>query len=311
MDTGRSLDRAHTPAATLPPLLAGRSAPMQALVRAVDDLAHAEVNLLLQGEEGTGKRALAGAIHARSPRAAGPFLEVPLGELGEAEARRELFDEEGAGRRATSLPAATLYVGSIEALGPELQRRLLLALNSPGGWSRVRIVSGANTPLEEMVRMGRFRRDLFFRLGVVRVTIPPLRERCEDVPVVAERVVETWCAARGRPVVRLGRAVLAELADDVWPGNARELEGILVRTLEAGGDDELRVERLRAILGRRSRQRPTPDVFPLRQLERDYIAAVLVGCNWNQSLAARRLGIGRNTLLRKIKAFGLVKAHAA
>jgi DNA-binding NtrC family response regulator len=284
---------------------------MQALERAADDLARADVNLLLQGEAGTGKRLLAEAIHVRSPQAGRAFAEVVLDGCTEMQARRELFGEEGAGRRVVGLPAATLYLGSIELLGPDLQRRLVLALNSPGPWSSVRIISGANVPLEEMVRLGRFRRDLFFRLGVVRVTIPPLRERGEDVVVIARRVVGSLAERAGRPSAGIDRGALAELRGDVWPGNARELVHVLERLYLLSRGGEIRIEHVRAVLGRRSRQHPAPDVFPLRDLERDYIASVLAGCNWNQSLAARRLGIGRNTLLRKIKVFGLGKARAA
>ena len=176
--------------ATLPAWLAGRSAPMRALERAASDLGHAEVNLLLQGENGTGKLALAEAIHAQSPRAAGPFIVVPVAKCTEAETRQALFGDDGPSTVASEPPGVTLYIDGVEGLTADLQRQLLLALNSAGVWSGVRVISGAHAPLEEAVRLGRFRRDLFFRVGVVRVSIPPLRERREDIPLIAKRIVE-------------------------------------------------------------------------------------------------------------------------
>lgn len=284
---------------------------MRALERATSDLGHAEVNLLIQGERGTGKRVLAEAIHGHSRRAARPFVFVPVAECTEAETRRALFGEDGPGAVATEPPGATLYIDGIEGLTVDLQRRLLLALNSAGVWSSVRVISGAHAPIEEAVRLGRFRRDLFFRVGVVRVSIPPLRERREDIPLIAERIVAERSSAKGASPVSLDSAILTELAEDMWPGNAQELEIIVDRLLRAAHGTSPRLDHLRAVVGRRSREQPPPDVFPLRDLERDYIHAVLISCGWNQSLAARRLGIGRNTLLRKIKTFGLGRAEAA
>ena len=172
------------------------------------------------------------------------------------------------------------------------------------------MIAGTSAPLEELTRLGRFRRDLFFRLAVVRIALPPLRERREDIAVVADRVVGEWCEAAGAPRPGLSRLAVAELTSYAWPGNSRELEQTIEAVLALSRGTEVTPERIRAVLGRRPRRYAAPDVFPLRQLERDYIAGVLSSCNWNQSLAARRLGIGRNTLMRKIKTFGL-RAEAA
>jgi DNA-binding NtrC family response regulator len=142
-------------------------------------------------------------------------------------------------------------------------------------------------------------------LAIVRIALPPLRERREDIAVVADKVVGEWCEAAGAPRLGLSRLALAELTSYAWPGNSRELEQTIEAVLALSRGSEVTAERIRAVLGRRPRRYAAPDVFPLRQLERDYIAGVLSSCNWNQSLAARRLGIGRNTLMRKIKTFGL------
>lgn len=289
--------------------LAGTSAPMREVERALGHLAHANVNMVIHGEGGTGKRVLAERIYRQGPRSAEPFVAISLEKLGEAEIERVLFSEDG-GVLAPDAPRATVYLGAVELLPPRLQAQMALALAPRDHDHDVRVIAGTAAPLEELTRLGRFRRDLFFRLAVVRIALPPLRERREDIAVVADRVVEEWCEAAGAPRPGLSRLAVAELMSYAWPGNSRELEQTLEAVLALSRGNEVTPERIRAVLGRRPRRYAAPDVFPLRQLERDYIAGVLSSCNWNQSLAARRLGIGRNTLMRKIKTFGL-RAEAA
>jgi DNA-binding NtrC family response regulator len=283
---------------------------MREVERALGHLAHANVNLVIHGEPGTGKRILAERMHQLGPRAGDQFVAIALEKLAEPEVEALLFgDEDGA--LAPSAPRATLYVDSIDALTPRLQARMALTLGERAYEHDVRVIAGTSAPLEELVRLGRFRRDLFFRLAVVRIALPPLRERREDIAVVADRVVGEWCEAAGAPRLGLSRSALAELTSYAWPGNSRELEQTIEAVLALSRGTEVTAERIRTVLGRRPRRYAAPDVFPLRQLERDYIAGVLSSCNWNQSLAARRLGIGRNTLMRKIKTFGLRSEVAA
>ena len=289
--------------------LAGTSAPMREVERALGHLAHANVNLLIMGETGTGKRMLAERIHRLGPRSDTPFLAVTLERRAEAEIEEVLFGNEGV--LAPAAPRSTLYVDGVDALTPRLQARMAVALTSRDHEHESRVIVGTAAPLEELTRLGRFRRDLFFRLAVGRVALPPLRERREDIAVVADRVVGEWCEAAGAPRLGLSRLALAELTSYAWPGNSRELEQTIEAVLALSRGTEVTAERIRAVLGRRPRRHAAPDVFPLRQLERDYIAGVLSSCNWNQSLAARRLGIGRNTLMRKIKSFGLRAEVAA
>jgi DNA-binding NtrC family response regulator len=283
---------------------------MREVERALGHLAHANVNLVIHGEPGTGKRVLAERIHAQGPRANDPFVAISLEKAAEAEVEALLFGDED-GILSPNAPRATLYVEAIDALTPRLQARMALALAQRDYDHDVRVIAGTAAPLEEFTRLGRFRRDLFFRLAVVRIALPPLRERREDIAVVADRVVGEWCEAAGAPRLGLSRLALAELTGYAWPGNSRELEQTVEAVLALSRGSEVTAERIRAVLGRRPRRYAAPDVFPLRQLERDYIAGVLSSCNWNQSLAARRLGIGRNTLMRKIKTFGLRAEVAA
>jgi two-component system nitrogen regulation response regulator NtrX len=282
---------------------------MREVQRALGHLAHANVNLVIHGEGGTGKRVLAEKIHQLGPRASDPFVAVAVDKLPEAEVERLLFDLE-VGTLAPTAPRATLYLDRVDALTPALQARMALALAQRDYEHDVRVIAGTAAPLEELTRLGRFRRELFFRLAVVRIALPPLRERREDIAVVADRVMVEWCEAAGAPRLGLSRLAVAELTSYAWPGNSRELEQTIEAVLALSRGTEVTPERIRAVLGRRPRRYAAPDVFPLRQLERDYIAGVLSSCNWNQSLAARRLGIGRNTLMRKIKTFGL-RAEAA
>lgn len=290
--------------------LAGTSAPMREVERAIHHLAHANVNMVIHGEGGTGKRVLAERIYREGPRSSEPFVAIALEKLSESEMERVLFSEDG-GVLAPHARRSTLYVNAVDVLPPRLQAQMALALAQRDYDHDVRVIAGTAAPLEELTRLGRFRRDLFFRLAVVRVALPPLRERREDIAIVADRVVEEWCDAAGAPRAGLSRLALAELMSYAWPGNSRELEQTLEAVLALSRGMEVTAERIRAVLGRRPRRYAAPDVFPLRQLERDYIAGVLSSCNWNQSLAARRLGIGRNTLMRKIKTFGLRSEAAA
>ena len=289
--------------------LAGTSAPMREVERALGHLAHANVNMMIHGESGTGKRIIAERIHRQGPRAHEPFVAISLEKLVESEMEQVLFAEDG-GVLAPQAPRSTLYLNAIDLLPQRLQAQMALALAQRDYDHDVRVIAGTAAPLEELTRISRFRRDLFFRLAVVRVALPPLRERREDIGVVADRVVEEWCEAAGAPRTGLSRLAVAELMGYAWPGNSRELEQTLEAVLALSRGTDVTPERIRAVLGRRPRRYAAPDVFPLRQLERDYIAGVLSSCNWNQSLAARRLGIGRNTLMRKIKSFGL-RAEAA
>jgi DNA-binding NtrC family response regulator len=290
--------------------LAGTSAPMQEVERALGHLAHANVNLVIHGEPGTGKRMLAERIHRLGPRAGDQFVAIAVEKMVDSEIEAILFRGED-GLLVPGAPRATLYVDAIDALTPRLQVRMARALTERDYEHDARVIAGTAAPIEELTRLGRFCRDLFFRLAVVRIALPPLRERREDIAVVADRVMGEWCEAAGAPRLRLSRLALAELTSYSWPGNCRELEQTMEAVLALSRGSKVTAERIRAVLGRRSRRYAALDVFPLRQLERDYIAGVLRSCNWNQSLAARGLGIGRNTLTRKIKMFGLHSEVAA
>jgi len=311
MEHARKIDRFTPPTTEFDALLAGSSASMREVARAIGQLACTDVHLLLQGEHGTGRRVLAEAIHQQSPRGCARFFSLPSSGRSEAQVERELFGAGDDGGLFDAARGATLYLDDIAVLPLRLQRRLTRVLRGVEGCAGVRVIASTAVELEELMRMGRFLPELYFQLGLIRLAVPPLRERREDIEPMAEVCIRAWCRERGVPRIALSRAALGELTGYSWPGNARELQQTIVATLALTHGDEISAERIRTVLGRRPRRHAAPDVFPLRQLERDYIATVLGRCNWNQSLAARRLGIGRNTLMRKIKFFKLERCEAA
>ncbi len=313
MESNRSASvRESSPAAPVTAhAVVGTSGPVREVERVLGSLAAAEVNLLIQGEAGTGKRVLAEVIHAQSARRAAPFHVVAIANRVEAQLELELFGTLGEATLRGDALSATLYLEDVAALSIRLQRRLLRALRADPGRRGARIIAATRTELEEAVRIGRFLPELYAHLGLIRLTIPPLRERREDIAALSEYFVRSYCERTGHAAVRVARSALNELTGYAWPGNARELQQTLEAALAQSRATELTAERIRTVLGRRPRRHVAPDVFPLRMLERDYIATVLTRCNWNQSLAARRLGIGRNTLMRKIKSFKLERSEAA
>ena len=313
MDNARPLSTVtdpHTVGASAA-FMVGTSAAIREVERALGRLATAEVNLLLQGEPGIGKSVLGEAIHRQSARRGAPLYTLTIEGASEAPLGLALFGVGGDGGLVAQARGATLYLDGIAALPVRLQRHLVQAVRVPDIRGNVRIIASTAVELEELVRVGRFLPDLYFRIALIRLTIPPLRERRGDIAVIANHVIRRWCAESGMPRIALGRAALAELTSHPWPGNARELQEVLETVLTLTCGAEITAKCIRAVLGRRPSRLADPEVVPLCQLERNYIATVLARCNWNQSLAARRLGIGRNTLLRKIKSFKLERSEAA
>src|SRR5512138_3608718 len=295
----------------------GRSEAMLQVFKTAARVAASDATVLILGESGTGKELVARAIHSASPRAQGPFVPVDCGAIAEGvleselfghvrgaftgaqQARRGLFEEAGHG---------TLFLDEIGDVGAGLQARLLRALQE-GTIRRVganeaipvdaRVVAATNKDLEEGVKAGRFREDLYYRLNVVTLRIPPLRERREDVPLLAEH----FAAKHGR-----GKGAVSAEARDLlqayeWPGNVRELENVVARALALNPSGVV----VPADLPERLRGAPEPGrglplppgVRPtLDELSRRYAALVLSECGGNKTRAAELLGIDRKTLYR-------------
>src|SRR5512144_57413 len=296
----------------------GRSEAMLQVFKTAARVAASDATVLVLGESGTGKELVARALHQASPRAAGPFVPVDCGAIAEGVLESELFGHaRGAftGAQATrrglfeEADHGTLFLDEIGDIGPNLQARLLRALQEStirrvGATEAiavdVRVVAATNKDLEAAVKGGRFREDLFYRLNVVTIRIPPLRERREDVPLLAEH----FAAKHGR-----GKGAISPEARDLlqaydWPGNVRELENVVARALALNPSGVVvpadLPDRIRGGALESARGLPLPAGFrpTLDELSRRYAALVLGECGGNKTRAAELLGIDRKTLYR-------------
>jgi DNA-binding NtrC family response regulator len=290
-------------------------------------VAATESTVLLRGESGTGKDLFARTIHALSRRAAGPWVKVNCGALPAALLESELFGHEkgaftGAVRqkagRFEDAHGGTIFLDEIGELPPALQVKLLQVIEEKtftrvGGNQPItvdaRILAATNRPLEDMVRERTFREDLFYRLNVFPITLPPLRERPGDVPQLAAHFLRR----HGAPADKLGPEALRALAAHTWPGNVRELEHALERALILAGSDPIGPEHFAfaapASAGPETSPAWVPEIpaegLSLEALERELILKALARAAGNKSLAARLLGLTRRTLYSRMEKHGL------
>jgi DNA-binding NtrC family response regulator len=282
-------------------------------------VAASDATVLILGESGTGKELLARALHQASPRAAAPFVPVDCGAIAEGVLESELFGHvRGAFTGAQSArrglfeeaTGGTLFLDEVGDVGPGLQARLLRALQE-GTIRRVganeaipvdaRVVAATNRDIEAAVKAGRFREDLYYRLNVVTIRIPPLRDRREDIPLLAEHFAAKHGRGEGAAISPEARALLQ--AHD-WPGNVRELENVIARALALNPSGVVvpadLPEGLRTGAAEPVRGLPLPKDFrpTLDELGRRYAALVLAECSGNKTRAAELLGIDRKTLYR-------------
>ena len=305
----------------------GRSANFVEALEVAETVAPTDSTVLIQGESGTGKEVFARYIHARSGRADGPFLSINCGALPETLLESELFghvkgsftgavkDKEGLFVAASG---GTFFLDEVAEMTPALQVKLLRVLQEreviPVGSTEavevdVRIVAATNRNLEDEIRRGTFRRDLYYRLNVIAIHLPPLRERRSDIPLLAENFLQRLAAERGVPTPRIAAEAMDALLAYDWPGNVRELENALERAVVMARGDEIGVDALPERVVRRTppslvSERP-PANPTLETIERAYIAWVLRAEGGNKTRAAEVLGIDPSTLYRKIARYGL------
>jgi DNA-binding NtrC family response regulator len=307
--------------------LVGASQPMREVFAMLAKTARSDLTVLLQGETGTGKELCAEALHAGSARADGPLVICDLAAVAPAQVEAELFgapDRDGAFVQADG---GTLLLDEIGELDTEIQPRLLRAIERrqirPVGAAMprsvdVRIVAATNSDLDADVAAGKFREDLFHRLAVVRVRLPPLRDRRGDIPLLVEHFLREATGSAGRPPPAVPPETMAALAAHDWPGNVRELRNVVERALSlSGGAPTLDI----GVLGLDTpAARPDPVLPPgtrrtvpfkeakehlVEAWEREYLVMLLERANGNVSLAARRAGIARVYLHELIKKHGL------
>lgn len=302
--------------------LVGVSPRMQQVYRLIEKLSRRDCSVLILGESGTGKELVARAIHSRSPRARGPFVAVDCAGLVPTLFESELFGHvRGAftgalGAHKGLMEAAqggTLFLDEIGELPLELQAKLLRVLQEkqvrPVGSTTtvpvdVRVIAATNRDLEREVQQGRFRQDLFYRLNVVSVRLPALRERKSDIPLLVQHFIEKY-APPDRPTPVLAEEALARLLAYDWPGNVRELENAIARALALNSGPVLHLADLPSHVQPSTAALATDvAVMPLKELEKRAILKALEQTGGDKATAARLLGIGKTTLYRKLKQYG-------
>ncbi len=311
--------------------LIGKSAAMQAVFELVRKAARAEANILIQGESGTGKELVARAIHANSPRAAEVFVPVDCAALPEPLLESELFGHErgaftGADRTKPGMfevaDRGTLFLDEVGELPLGLQAKLLRALQEReirrvGGTKQlpvdVRLVAATNRDLAESVRKREFRDDLYYRVNVIQIVLPPLRERAGDLPLLAYHFLRRYGRNRERPLEGIEPDALATLEGYGWPGNIRELQNVIERACALADGPTLRLRDLPDHV--RGRGRPAPAMpgrdLPLREARemwlrlftQEYLADLLRRHGGNISQAAKTAGVDRKTLHRLLAKF--------
>ncbi|MDJ0974908.1 MAG: sigma 54-interacting transcriptional regulator [Planctomycetota bacterium] len=309
------------------PQIVGQSTAMRDVLRLLDKIVQTEEPVLITGESGTGKELIAKAIHAKGPRARKPFLSENCAALTDTLLESELFGHvrgafTGADRDKKGLfelaDSGTLFLDEVADMSPDMQKKLLRTLQEgeirPVGGKGVkkvdvRIVSASNKKLETLVRAGEFREDLYYRLRVLTIDLPPLRERKGDVPLLIEHFLNLH-ALGGHPK-DLGSDVMEVLAAYDWPGNIRELENE-VKRMVALSDDVIELGVLSDVVKRGARGGFDPDDGPVRnllelveQVERHEIAKALGSAKGNKTRAADLLGISRFTLQRKLDKYDM------
>jgi DNA-binding NtrC family response regulator len=307
----------------------GASLPMRELYRVMRTVAASDVAVLIQGESGTGKELVARGIHALSRRCGGPFVALNMANLPAELVESTLFGHErgaftGAERRQAGAveqaAGGTLFLDEICELPWDLQAKLLrfvqeLSFRRVGGsedlTADVRIVSATNRDMLEAVREQRFREDLFYRLQVVPIHLPPLRERPGDVSLIASKSLPKIAARHGRPMRRIAPEALQRLEESRWPGNVRQLLNLLERIVVLAGGEVLTADMIPEDIdgppgteGEASRPSPEPTILPLAEVELRAMERAIRLCNGSISEAARRLNISPATIYRRFKAAG-------
>jgi DNA-binding NtrC family response regulator len=309
--------------------MVGRHPEMTRIYQLITQIAETPTTVLITGESGTGKELVARAIHQRSARAAQPFVAVNVAAIPEALVESELFGhEKGAftGAHARKLGkfelahGGTIFLDEIGSLRLDLQTKLLRALQEReierlGGQRPVpvdvRVVAATNVNLRQAVRNHAFREDLYYRLNVVPVHVPPLRERREDIAFLVEHFVRKVARECRREVEGVSAGALEVLTRYDWPGNVRELENVIHRAVVLAGGPVvmLRDVPLDVAMPETSSGLTEDSGLPLReacdQFERQYVLRVLERVQWNVSRAARLLGVHRNTVLTKLSVWGI------
>jgi DNA-binding NtrC family response regulator len=301
--------------------LIGNSEAMQRVLREIESVAQSNASVIITGESGTGKELVARAIHANSPRKFFPMVSVHCGALSESLLESELFGhEKGAFTGAVynrkgrfeMADSGTIFLDEIATISPKMQVELLRVLESKsfvrvGGNKEItsdfRVICATNRDLKTMVEKGTFREDLFYRLNVVNIGVPPLRERIEDIPLLVEYFIKKYCISMNRPPMAIEAAALKRLEEFPFPGNIRELENMIERAIVVGNGKKISLKDLP--LGKTL---VNTTFESLDDLEKNHIFQILTKYSWNISVSAKALKVDRVTLYNKIRKYDLKPA---
>ena len=298
--------------------LIGQSEAIRLVLEQVESVAQSSSSVIITGESGTGKELVARAIHANSSRRYFPLISVHCGALTESLLESELFGhEKGAFTGATfnrkgrfeMADGGTIFLDEIATISPKMQIELLRVLETKsfvrvGGNKEItsdfRVICATNRDLGSMVRNGTFREDLYYRLNVVNINIPPLRERVDDIPLLVSHFIRKYCTSMSRDMITIEPAALKQLEKFEFPGNVRELENMIERAIVIGNGREIRLKDLPM-----GREAADTSVESLDELEKRHIEQILAKYNWNVSRSARALNVDRVTLYNKIRKYDL------
>lgn len=298
--------------------LIGNSKAMIKVLKEVEKVAQSNSSVIITGESGTGKELIAKAIHSNSTRKYFPLVSVHCGALTESLLESELFGhEKGAFTgamfnrkgRFEMADGGTIFLDEIATISAKMQIELLRVLESKtfvrvGGNKEItsdfRVICATNKNLKKMVEDGTFREDLYYRLNVVNITIPPLRERTDDIPILVNYFINKYCTSMSRDIITIDTAALKRLEEYDFQGNVRELENMIERAIVIGNDKEIRLKDLPI-----EKDIISNSIESLVELEKQHILQILKKYGWNISRSAKALKVDRVTLYNKIKKYGL------
>jgi len=298
--------------------LVGSSDAMRRVLKEIESVAPSNASVIITGESGTGKELVARAIHSNSTRRFFPMVSVHCGALTESLLESELFGhEKGAFTGAVfnrkgrfeMADSGTIFLDEIATISPKMQVELLRVLEAKsfvrvGGNKEItsdfRVICATNRDLKSMVEKGIFREDLYYRLNVVNIHVPPLRERIEDIPQLVDYFIRKYCTTMNKTVISIDAGALIRLEEFSFPGNIRELENMIERAIVVGNGRKITLKDLP--LGKET---INSTVESLDELERNHISNILNKYSWNISAAAKALKVDRVTLYNKIKKYDL------
>jgi two-component system response regulator HydG len=301
--------------------IVGKDPKMKAIYKLIEDIAPSDTTVLIQGESGTGKELVAGAIHQNSLRNHNPFVVINCSAYPANLLESELFGHEkgaftGAVRQKTGrfeqADGGTVFLDEIGEIPASAQIKLLRVIQTQkferiGGEQtlavNVRIIAATNKDLLQEVKEGRFREDLYYRLNVIPIQMPPLKKRRNDIPLQARYFLQRYAAEQGKEITEFSQEAMRLLLDYHWPGNVRELENAIEAAVVLAHGKRIEISDFPSALLDETSGPENESPGTMKENEARLLKEVLVECSWNKKEAARRLGISRNTLYRKLKKY--------